>query len=374
MRHIRLTSLFPLLALLSCAGNEALSPDVGGSGQEILYTLAPVRTVTRSGEENVPTRAAQFSSFPADSVFGVKAYCLPAGKTWALRHSEADLYIDTERISRKGEVWKAWKSGRTYYWPHSGRLSFYSWAPYNLLDEGLTVDKENGLQIKGWTVRNEAGYGGATDYGRETSSDGSVDILTAGTYDVSGSDGAASYSAGVGIRFSHALCKVRFLISVDYDDPDKNWTVEKAVLRDIYTGADFSGGAWGNHSGLCDYTFEPESAEVLKAGVFTEIFPKTMMLPQPVSSSVSGAVKRIPRIEVTCWDGVSMKEEDGEKVKDYQVLTGILYSNTSGLLRWKEGTNVTYHLYISSGAENYIEFDASTSQWESVDGGDVELK
>lgn len=373
MRHIRLIPLLPLLALLSCAGNEALPSDGDDSGQEILYTLAPVKTVTRSGEENVPTRAAQFSNFPADSVFGVKAYYLPTGKTWALRHSEADLYIDTERISRGGEVWKAWESGMTYYWPHSGRLSFYSWAPYNLLDRGLSVDKENGLQIKDWTVIPEAGYGGGTDYGRETSSDGSVDILTAGTYDVSGS-GDASYSGGVGIRFSHALCKVRFLISVDYDDPDKNWTVEKAVLRDIYTAGDFSGGTWGNHSGLCDYTFVPESTDPLKAGVFTEIFPKTMMLPQPVSSTVSGTAKRIPRIEVTCWDGVSMKEEDGVKVKDSRVLTGVLYSNTSGLLRWKEGTNVTYHLYISSGAENYIEFDASTSQWENVNGGDVELK
>ena len=365
-----------LLALLSCARNEVLAPDGDASEKEIIYTLAPVRTVTKSGEDDAPTRAAQFSSFPADSVFGVKAYYLPAGKNWALRHSEADLYIGTERISSREGVWKAWKSGRTYYWPHSGRLSFYAWAPYSLLDKGLSVDNENGLRIKGWTVRNTAGYGGGTDYGRGASSDGSVDILTAGTYDVSGSgDAASSYSGGgVGVRFSHALCKVRFLISVDYDDPDKNWTVEKAVLRDIYTAGDFSGGTWGKHSGLCDYTFGPESTDPLKAGVFTEIFPKTMMLPQPVSSTVSGTAKRIPRIEVTCWDGVSMKEEDGVKVKDSRVLTGVLYSNTSGLLRWKEGTNVTYHLYISSGAENYIEFDASTSQWEGVDGGDVELK
>ena len=270
---------------------------------------------------------------------------------------------------------KAWASGKTYYWPLAGSLTFFSWAPYDLLDNGLTVDRDGGLQIKGWTVDNKVGYGGDTNYGGEAPTDGSVDILTARTFDVSGgamgSDGTSSVGNGVRIIFSHALCKVRFLISTDYDDDSRHWTIDKVALRDIYTKADFSGGVWGNYSEPKDYVCEfSPAAGPLEAGKFTEALSRTMMLPQPVGSSAS----RKPRIEITCWDGVSYIEEDGKKVEDKKVLTGVLYSNNSEVLRWKEGTDITYHLYISSGKEDYIEFDATTGDWGSESGGDIEIK
>lgn len=383
MKGIRLITLVSAMTvtLASCVRSEGVLSGGEERGREIVYSLAPVKVVTKGGDdEEARTRAAGFTSFPSDSDFGTVAYYLPNGKTWSLAHSEADDYISTEKISCQSGVWKAWASGKTYYWPLAGTLTFFSWAPYDLLDKGLTVDKNDGLQIKGWTVNNKVGYGGDTNYGGEASTDGSVDILTARTFDVSGGttglDGTSFSGSGVQILFSHALCKVRFLISTDYDDNSKQWTVEKVVLRNIYTKADFSGGVWSNYSEPKDYEYEfsPTVAGPLKAGTFTEIFSKTMMLPQPVNSSAT----RKPRIELTCWDGVSFKEVevDGvkDKVKDEVVLTGFLYSNNSEVLRWKEGTDITYHLYISSGEGNYIEFDAKTSDWESGSDSEIEMK
>lgn len=379
MKGIRLIAIVSAMTvtLASCVRSEEGLPEGERPGSEIVYSLAPVKVVTKGGndDEDALTRAAGFTSFPADSDFGTVAYYLPNGKTWSLAHSEADNYIDTEKISCENNVWKAWESGKTYYWPLAGNLTFFSWAPYDLTAHGLTVDKEGGLRIKGWNVDNKVGYGGSTNYGEEASADGSVDILTARTFDVSGgttgSDGTSFSGSGVQILFSHALCKVRFLISTDYDDSSKQWTVEKAALRDIYTKADFSGGVWSNYSDPKDYVCEfSPVAGPLKVGEFTEIFTKTMMLPQPVNSSVS----RKPRIELTCWDGVSYKDENGVKVEDKVVLTGVLYSNNSEVLRWKEGTDITYHLYISSGEGNYIEFDATTGAWDNGSGGDIEMK
>lgn len=379
MKGIRLIAIVSAMtvSLASCVRSEEGLPDGERPGREIVYSLAPVKVVTKgeNDDEGALTRAAGFTSFPADSDFGTVAYYLPNGKTWSMAHSEADNYIDTEKISCENNVWKAWESGKTYYWPLAGNLTFFSWAPYDLTAHGLTVDKEGGLQIKGWHVDNKAGYGGSTNYGGEASTDGSVDILTARTFDVSGgttgSDGTSFSGSGVQILFSHALCKVRFLISTDYDDGSKQWTVEKAALRDIYTKADFSGGVWSNYSDPKDYECEfSPVAGPLKVGEFTEIFSKTMMLPQPVNSLGS----RKPRIELTCWDGVSYKDENGVKVEDKVVLTGVLYSNNSEVLRWKEGTDITYHLYISSGEGNYIEFDATTGAWDNGGGGDIEMK
>ena len=376
MKSIRLFTIASAagLTLVSCVGNDVPLPGDEGQGREIVYSLAPLKVVSKGGEDGACTRAADFSAFPADSSFGTTAYYLPSGKTWSLAHSEADPYIGFERISRNGEVWKPWESGESYYWPLTGNLTFFSWAPYNLLDRGLTVDKDGGLRIKGWTVDNKVGYGGSTNYGGVTPADGSVDILTARTFDVSGgtvgSTGTQFGGAGVQTIFSHALCKVRFRISTDYDDDSKSWTVEKVALRDIYTKADFLGGVWGNYSDPRDYVYEFSAVTgPLKAGELTEIFSRTMMLPQPVSSSAS----RRPRIEVTCWDGVSYRVENEKSVRDIQVLTGVLYSNNSELLRWKEGTDITYNLYISSGNENYIEFDAKAGDWGNGGGTDIEI-
>lgn len=348
---------------VSCTKSDRM-PGLDDDAKEVCFSMVPVKTVTRANTD--------FDRFPADSAFGTRAYYLPQGKSWLQTHDEADLYIDINKISKRDGVWKAWDSGKSYWWPQTGNLSFYSWAPYNLLERGLSVDNKNGIQIKDWSMPNTSGYGGSTNYGGEKPSDGSTDILTAGTYDVSPSTNADAAARGVKINFSHALCKVRFVISLDSDDADKEWRVYSVALRDIYTKGDFSGGMWGNHSNMRDYIPEPKTTEPLKAGTFTEIFPVTMMLPQPVNPSTSGTFSRKPRIEIKCWDGKSLMDDGkGNKIPDYSTFTGVLYSNTTELLRWKEGTRITYRLFITNGVAQYIEFDAATSDW--ADGGDNDI-
>lgn len=372
MKGTRLTliltaGLVGVLAV-SCAKNDRM-PGLYDDANEIRFSMAPVKTVTRA--------TAGFKVFPADSAFGTRAYYLPQGKSWIQAHDEADLYIDINKISKQDGVWKAWESGKSYWWPKAGNLSFCSWAPYNLLDRGLTVDNTNGIQIKGWSMPNTPGYGGSTDYGKEAPKDGSTDILIAGTYDVSPATNADATANGVKIQFSHALCKVRFVISLDSDDADKEWRVYSVALKDIYTQGDYSGGMWGNYSlkTMSDYIPEDKTTEPLKAGTFTEIFPVTMMLPQPVNPSASGTVKRNPRIEIKCWDGVTKVDDGkGHLVPNYLTLGAVLYNNTTDLLRWKEGTNITYHLYITTGKGDYIEFDATTTDWTEVDGDNIYMQ
>lgn len=382
---------------VSCVRNE-LSPEIDGkTPKEISFSLTPVKT---------GTKAATFSSFPADSAFGTFAWYLPDGKRWAIDSESAVAWIgqngqdgrtEPERISYGNGLWKAWDSGKTYWWPQGGKLSFFSWAPANLTERGLSINTSEGLRIDGWKVPNTPGYGGSTNYGGTTPSDGSTDILTAMSLDLSGNssnswatseNGTDFTGYGAKIQFTHALCKVRFVIRLDYPVEGKKWYVEKAELKDIYTEGTLTGSTWGDYpwSSVANYSFSlitgdnAENGLEVTADEDKTIFPKTMMIPQPLASTVSGTKERRPRIEITVWDG-SMKEEPDEstgsliQVKDTQVLTGMLYSNSAESARWNESTDITYHLYLSTGTENYIEFDATVGSWDDiVDGGNIELK
>lgn len=363
---------------MSCTKNE-----VQGTGsdapKEISFNIIPVKT---------GTKAATFSTFPSDEPFGTVAWFLPSGKSWRNNSSEAEDYVPSEKITCQSSVWKAWESGKIYWWPKGGSLTFFSWAPYSLKDDSrFCLDKtDGGIIIRDWKLEATPGYGGSASFGA-ASTDGAVDILTARSLDLTGntqntwqsSDGSAFTGNGAKIQFTHALCKVRFVIALDYapEDPNQKWYVEKAELKDIYTCGTFKGTAWTEYDSrsAADYsmsfvdTENPDGMEVTAEEQKT-LFPRTMMIPQPLTASTSGTTTRTPRIEVDLWNG----GYDRDHNKDVLHLTGLLYSNTTEVIRWREGTDITYHIFVSTGKENYIEFDASTETWDSLGGQDIELQ
>jgi len=192
-------------------------------------------------------------------------------------------------------------------------------------------------------------------------------------------DGTAFSGYGAKIQFRHALCRVSFVISLDYAPEDgAKWFVENVSLQDIYTCGTFRANSWVEYaaSSISDYSVSfvtsdtPDGLEVTAAESKT-LFPKTMMIPQPLTSSTSGTLTRTPRITIAVWKKGSY---DSSGKKDIQYLTGLLYSNTTERIRWGEGTDITYHVYIATGAENYIDFDASVGGWSTGGNSDIEMK
>ena len=349
-------------ATASCVNIEQDTPNQRNA--QIVYNLSPIKT---------GTKAASFDVFPTSSTFGTIARKLPEGKNWIDHSEESTPYIGTastdgdnttagEEISYNSGIWKAWKSGAIYWWPMDGsRLSFFSWSPCNLTDKGLSFNKVDGLRIDRWNMLNKVGYG-------SSATDGCIDILTARNLDCRRGD-----ANGVSTIFKHALCKVSFVISLDYEPADgKKWTVEKAVLKDIYTTGNFVSTSWNSYSDVRDYVQVFDTPIELKMGVNSVLLAQTMMLPQPLMRSSDGT--RIPRIEIICYDGVSGHYEEGVWITDKTTLTGVLYSNNTEFVRWREGSKYTYHLYLTDKTGNYIEFDATADKWSYSDAGDIELK
>lgn len=93
------------------------------------------------------TKAAE--TYPLDRPFISSAFYLENGKTWAANHSEAKAFIEDATISYVDGRWK--DATRSYYWPYSGKLNFFSYSPAEI-KSNTTVDCNTGITITDWDV------------------------------------------------------------------------------------------------------------------------------------------------------------------------------------------------------------------------------
>ncbi len=361
------------LGFCACVNND-VNPVENDKDIEITYTLSPVKVSTR-----VTT-----ADFDKSETFGSSAYLLAKGKTWKTNSSESSIFIDKEKISYKEDQakWKAWDSGKTYYWRTDGSsLTFLSWHPYSMIESGLSIDTATGdFAYSGWTMTNTAGYGytynSTDDKFERNTTDGSVDLLLAKTVDKTANDSPN----GVRTDFAHQLCNVRVYASLLDDPKGKEYKITKAELLYVYTKADLKKaataevktGVWDNYRDKADYTYDtseqpieleaPTEVDGKTTAVEKVIFPQTLVLPQPVLTTSTAS----PSVCIR----VTYLNEDGTELTVY----GPLASNPlTQLTTWEPGKTIAYHIYIYS-SEEYIEFDASTENWENVDETDITVE
>ncbi len=324
----------------SCVSN-VLSPDSGVQNTQLKFCLIPVKT---------STKAVVVSKFPEDETFGTCAWYLPSGKTWSADASSAISYIGQEEISCQNSVWKAWVSGQIYWWPQVGTLTFYSWSPFSLKDNGLSVSNASGFSISDWTMQNTPGYGcGSAD-------DGCVDILLAQTTD------CRKTVTGAPVNFGHKLCKVRVVATLAKEptESESAWKVKSVTISNVYTKGGFVTDKWAVHSDVKNYVYAPDSDIEIAYGSNTVIFPETMMLPQYMTED--GRAAR-PIISITCTDA------NGEE----KTLAAQLYNDTaSGISAWNAGKYITYLITIGE-EDSYIEFDATAGDWNYDSGEDINI-
>ena len=88
-------------------------------------------------------------TYPIDRPFISYAFMMPEGTTWKNDRTSAQPYISGATISFDGMHW--YDPSKTYYWPTSGSLTFFSFSP-EAVKAKTTVDKTNGVTIKDWDV------------------------------------------------------------------------------------------------------------------------------------------------------------------------------------------------------------------------------
>lgn len=353
-----------LILAASCVKNEVREVSIHGDGQ-ILYNPAPLRSMTTKAD-------VQTTKFPTSSTFGSCAWYLPGDNKWDDHHAAAatatvvpTLYIPTSEISCQNSQWKAWDSGKSYYWPMNGSLTFISWAPYN--DSRFDVNREEGFKITGWTMDNKPGYGivPTNSEGGVTTDPKNVDILLSYTKDCTRN----TTDGKVLTKFSHLLCKVKVEARLA-NETVRDKVIESVTLTNIYTKSDYVAGKWTNQSGLTNYVYPkpdgttPSPTMTLKHEVNTVIFPETMFLPQYLTQD--GRTDR-PKISIKLKDNPTPKE-------------GYLYNDKilNSLSVWNQGKSITYVITIGDETAE-IDFTAKVDGWSEYqdwinDGNVVPVK
>ena len=362
-----------LVLAASCVKNEVREVSMHGDGQ-ILYNPAPLRSMTTKAD--VPP-------FPINSTFGSCAWYLPGDNKWDDHHAAVATatvvptpYIEPSVISNRNGQWKAWNSGKSYYWPMNGSLTFISWAPADLLDKVdasnnklNSVTREEGFKITNWKMENTPGYGivPPTSEGGVSTTDPNVDILLSYTKDCTRN----TANGKVPTKFSHLLCKVKVeaRLAKPLETDENPWKVTSVILSDIYTKGDYStyvkdesnkitlSKLWRNQSDRRSYEYKPTNPVSVKygeggIGTGAVIFPETLFMPQFLTERVEGNSTTLPMITIECENG------KGEK----KTLKGLLYKNASSLSVWNQGKSITY--VITLGNETaYIDFTANVDGW-----------
>lgn len=321
-----------VLPFSSCIMNE--KEDYMTEDQTIWYDIAPVRT-------EVQTKAV--TAFPTSLTFGSYAYNIPAGKTYDYNSAEGVVYIDNAEISYNASAgqWKC--SEKMYFWPKNGSsLTFFAYSPYNL--SGLSCSCSGGIRIDDFTVETTPGNAGTH-----------IDILVAGIV----KDKTSNEGSGVPTIFQHKLARVDVVATLNNELEGGEYAYIKSVkFNNIYTSGDFIGGAWTNHNGKQTYQNTGMTQVNLSYGTTSMIFPKTVMIPQPMTGASN------PPSMTIVYRTHNHTSDQTQNIP--------LYNGPATAAAWEPGKDITYHIYISTKDE-YIDFDAVPSDWVSEDDNDITL-
>lgn len=345
-------------ALTSCVSNEVVQPvpeDI-----PITYSVLQKSMATRS--------AVTGTTYPQDVPFGSFAYYLPSGKTWRDNKSEAQLYINNNKVAYDKDgtnsfAPKSWHSEIVHYWPKAGSLTFFSYSPYEKLKDVISCTKENGLEIRSWTAEMEPGDAEGTGTG--------VDLMIAQSVNQTGNTSSAStYHPGVPTEFHHICCQVEVQAKLSAGEKDNNdkktYTVNSVSFNNLWTKANYSSnvGTWSGHSGLKNpsCTINGTEGQTLNLdGSPSTVFPSMIVIPQNLLAVSGSPAREAPSISI------DYTPKDGART----IVTKLLANGHNDI--WRAGKKYVITI-IFSVDEAYIEFGTSVNDWETgVNPNDITI-
>ncbi|HCQ72481.1 MAG TPA: hypothetical protein DIT75_03650 [Rikenellaceae bacterium] len=339
-------------ALTSCVSNEVAQP----VPEDIPITYSVL-------QKSMATRAAVTgTTYPQNVPFGSFAYYLPSGQTWLDNKSEAQLYINNNKIAHDPTgssgtfAPNSWHSNIVHYWPKTGTLTFFSYSPYenDELQSKISCSPDNGLKIDSWTAAMNPGDAAEKGTG--------VDLMIAQSVNQSGNSSSGStYHPGVPTEFHHICCQVEVqakLSAAEEDNKDKKtYTVNSVYFNNLWTTANYSSnvGTWIGHSEPDNrsYTINGTEGQTLGLdGLPSTVFPSMIVIPQNLLEASGSSAREAPSITI----------EYTPKGGDRTTVTKLLANGHNDI--WRPGKKYVITI-IFSVDEAYIEFATSVKGWET---------
>lgn len=201
MKKYIILSAVALLALGACS---KVTPAAGDADQAITFQVANFASRTKA----TSLIDEGYTSFNTYAWF----YDVNTGAT------EGQLFMNDEVVTADDTTTPTkWAPERTYYWPKTGYINFYSYAG---ISKDLTVTEEK-LEVKDVSVNNDPNILVAKPALNQQKNTPSQDPY-----------GQNSVTEGVPTLFTHMLAKIQFKVLLDATGMDENFTWEAKIAKD----------------------------------------------------------------------------------------------------------------------------------------------
>ena len=140
MKKSILLTAMALVALAGCSKTEV--KPVEDAPAQISWNAVVGKASTKA--------MIEVAKYPKDETFGTFAFFSQSGS-----FSTSDTkYIYNEEVSNPTQQTSgnAWKTSTTYYWPKQGALTFFSYSPYQSLNNSTSCTAADGVTITDWDV------------------------------------------------------------------------------------------------------------------------------------------------------------------------------------------------------------------------------
>ena len=138
-----LSHIFSLVAVICLTFSCAKIEQTGGGMDKKLIRYDVVQ------DRSSATKAA--GAYPSGETFAAYAWYLPEGMKWSTDKADAQLYINEAQVSYDGISNSWYDKTKTYYWPKTGALTFFSISPYSVAS-AVELTQNYGFWISDWNV------------------------------------------------------------------------------------------------------------------------------------------------------------------------------------------------------------------------------
>lgn len=333
-------------ALAACSKNEVTPVDVD---QQITFQAVVNKASTKALIDG--------NNYDTGVPFGSVAY---------FQSTPASLYIPLSKVSyTDGTPEGYWSTATTYYWPKTGKLTFYSYSPFSYAEDPYSeinpTVSENGLTFTDYSVKDH----------QETDlmvADPKKDMTASGT-----TSNGGTWAKGVPTIFHHMLAQIKNITfqtvdgtsaAKDYTNGhtdetwvagDKKFVINQVDIKNFYETGTLVAGAtntWNSTVSVTDsYTYYNGTAEFGKTATSTKNTNEYyLVLPQDLTA---GGQKLYIKYTIKSYNGSEWVDEEVEVTKDFKdIITDA---------KWE--MNKKYTINIKIGL-NQIYWDPKVESWE----------
>lgn len=344
MKKIILLAASAMAILAGCSRTEIRS--IADEPQQITF-------------RTIETKAA--GDFDKGNKFISYAWFLEKDKAWDANSADGQAYISGAQIAFDNDA-TAWKaSGKTYYWPKQGSLTFFAWTDNTATPTGTYAGcaKDKGITFTAYS---------AFDHKNK-------DLLVADiAKDMDGKNNLTTHQGwkpGVPTVFRHVLSNLAFKIKTNDTYAGATYSLKSITLKNISTKGDYAQGSptatvaenvWTGHVDVKDMPVFTSAAGQSVSSTAALLSPSTndfsIVLPQKFADAT-------PEIEIvytitTNYTGTAVMET----VTETKPLKDIY---TEG---WVSGKKYTLNIKLSL---NEILWDPSVEGWEDGAVTDIQF-